>query len=108
MRNKKFVTALMIVTAGSVFYGTVPAQAGGVELEEVDITFRRNHDDRYERHAPPRDMQPPPPHHYYEGRQEDFGRHARDFEPRPPRHGRHMPPPPPPHYHEPHWHGRRF
>ena len=116
MKGKKFVTAFLVLTAGSFFYGTVPAKAGGVELDRVDITFRRNHDDRYERHAPPRDMPPPHHHHHYEARRRDFGGYGRDFGPRPPHHGPHLPLPPPPHHgphgphepHGPHWHGRRF
>ncbi len=52
--NKKLAVAFTLIIAGSVFYGTSPASASGIELEGVQIVFGRHHD------APP---PPGPPHH---------------------------------------------
>ena len=68
-RTRKYIAALAVFAAGSVFYGSLPAHAGGIELDEVGITFRRNHDDaesnaptppEMNRQAPRGDMQPQP------------------------------------------------
>ena len=54
-KNKKLAMVLTLIAAGSVFYGTTQAQANGLELDGIQITFGRHHD----HYAPP---PPPPPH----------------------------------------------
>ena len=100
---KKIAATIMILTAGSIFCNNIPASAKGVELDRVDITFKRDHDyDRYERHERPehhemRHNEPPPPQAHQRNGEPGMRRgfedphHARGFE--------HMPPPPPPHHH---------
>ncbi len=93
MKRTKFATALMIITAGSILYSELPARAGGIELDRVDITFKRNHDDAYGNDYGDegydrdyrRDM-PPLPHHDSRPRGPGHGFHDRP--------GGHMPAPP--------------
>ena len=105
MKRTKFATALMIITAGSILYSELPARAGGIELDRVDITFKRNHDDAYGNDYGDedydrdyrRDMPPPPPPHHRGPRGHMPPPHRRPggpghgFHDRP---GGHMPPPP--------------
>ena len=69
MKNtRKLAAALAVFAAGSVFYGSLPAQAKGIELDEVKIVISRHHDDRVP--PPPPEMHgsrghmPPPPHRW--------------------------------------------
>ncbi|MBQ7155401.1 MAG: hypothetical protein IJR85_07615 [Synergistaceae bacterium] len=43
--TRKYAAALAVAIAGSVICGSLPARAGGIELDKVDIVFSRNHDD---------------------------------------------------------------
>ena len=75
-RTGRYIAALAVLAAGSVFFGSLPANAGGIELDGIDIVFRRERD---RGHMPP--PPPPPPHHWHR-------------------------PPPPHHWHRPHHHHR--
>lgn len=59
MKRKIMLSALVVMTAGSVFFSAKPAKAIGVVLDfdELTIIYR----DRYDRPAPP-PPPPPPPH----------------------------------------------
>ena len=93
-RSRKAVLVLTLITAGSVFYGTTQAEARGLELDGIQITFGRHPDD-----APPppphhqAHMPPPPPHSFHRRCEEPHMMMDRrgDFRPEPPR--GHMPPP---------------
>ncbi len=108
MKTKiKIATAALIVIAAGSAIGVVPAKAGGIELDRVDITLKQGDTEiHYGHHGG--HMPPPPPPHYGEPR----GPHGHMppppppphhgdphgfMPPPPPHHGRHMPPPP-------HWH----
>ena len=74
-RSKKLAAVFILIAAGSVFYGTTQADAKGLELDGIQITFGRHRG--YD--APPPPPPPPPSHHHHV----------------------HMPPPappPPPHF----------
>ena len=64
---RKYAVALAIAVTGSVLCGNLPATAGGIELDKVDIVFSRNHDDAYGPGTPPPPQgqpqahMPPPP-----------------------------------------------
>ncbi len=75
-RTRKYIAALAVLAAGSVFYGSLPAHAKSIELDKVKVVFKDKEQEVR------RDM--PPPH----------GGDRRDFEPehREPR--GHMPPHP--------------
>ena len=77
--SRKLITALAVFAAGSVFYGSLPAQAKGIEANGAKIVMSRHHGD----------MPPPPPPEFY--------RHHW-------RHGDVPPLPPPPHHHRHHRH----
>ena len=107
MKTKmKIATAALIVIAAGSAIGVAPAKAAGIELDRVDITFKREDTEaHYGPHGGP--TPPPPPPHYGEPR----GPHGhrppppqhhgdpRGFAPPEPHRGGHMPPPP--HYGEP-------
>ena len=93
-RSKKLAAVFILIAAGSVFYGTTQADAKGLELDGIQITFGRH---RGYDAPPPPPPPPPPPHvHHFHGRPEPWDHGSRgprheDFGP----HGReHMPPPP--------------
>ena len=102
--TRKYAVALAIAAAGSVFFGSLPARAGGIELDKVDIVFRRNHDDAYGSGGP---GTPPPPQQAHMPQPGGPGGH---MPPPQPHHGYgfagsqggHMPPPP--HHHGPRGH----
>ncbi|MBQ7544055.1 MAG: hypothetical protein IJT02_03840 [Synergistaceae bacterium] len=104
-KTKKYVIAIAAIAVGSVMYGTLPAHAGGIELESVEVAFRRPPEDRG------RDMPPPPPQGYGPGDHRppppQYGYGPGDHRPPPPQYGYgprgHMPPPP--HHGEPHGRG---
>ena len=58
--SRKLAAALAVFAAGSVFFGSLPAKAEGIELNEMKIVVSRHHGDM-----------PPPPHH-----PEHFGPHG--------------------------------
>lgn len=89
-RTRKYIAALAVLAAGSVFYGSEPANAGGIELDGITIVFGREHD------APP--PPPPPPHMHHHGPHMPPPPHHRGFAP-----GPHTPPPPH-HHHGPRGH----
>lgn len=96
--SRKYIAALAVFAAGSVFLGSLPAQAKGIELDEVKIVVRGHHGE----------MPPPPhhPHHRPHHHPEHFGAHGHgSHEPHhPPHFGHHRHMPPPEHFgpHEPH------
>ena len=96
MKNtRKYIAALAVLAAGSVFYGSLPAQAKGIELDEVKIVISRHHDDR----VPPPEMHRPRGH-----MPQQEMRRAREHMPPPSEVHRargHMPPPP---HHRPRGH----
>ena len=51
-RTRKYVAALAVIATGSVFYGSLPAQAKNIEKENVKVVFR---------HEDERGHMPPPP-----------------------------------------------
>ena len=110
MKNtRKYIAALAVLAAGSVFYGSVPAQAKGIELDEVKIVISRHHDERVPPPPPemhrPRGHIPPPPEMQGARGHMPPPEHRRGFAPvhhghmppQPPHHRPrgHMPPPPP-------------
>ena len=102
--TRKYIAALVVIAAGSVFYGSLPAQAKGIELDQGKIVLRHK-DDRGHMPPPPSqryrpgDHRPPTPPSYRPG---DHRPPQEHFEPRrePPRPSprRETPPPPPPHH----------
>ena len=89
--SRKLAVTLAVFAAGfgnSVFYGSLPAQAKGIELDEVKIVVRGHHGEM-----------PPPPEHRRHMPPPEFRRH-RGHMPPPEfrRHHRDVPSPPPPHH----------
>ncbi|MBQ7221704.1 MAG: hypothetical protein IJS28_12080 [Synergistaceae bacterium] len=116
-RTRKYIAALAVLAAGSVFYGSVPAHAKGIELDKVEVVFKRNETEARGHMPPPPDYgpgrhMPPPPEYGPRGHvppPPDYGPrgHMPPPQPRPgdrrgfaPEPGGHMPPPP----HEPRGH----
>ena len=81
--SRKYIAALAVIAAGSVFYGVGAADAKPIEIDRVDIVLKREHD------APP--PQPQPQHYEPRGHMSP---------PPGPSGPRHMPPPQPQHYRE--------
>ena len=108
-KMSKYLAALAVVTLGSVVYGNLPAYAGGIELDRVDITFKRDNGNESRGHMPPppppeygapRGHMPPPPqaHGFNQPGPHGGPGGPRGHMPPPPPHGDprgHMPPPPP-------------
>ena len=92
MKNtRKYIAALAVFAAGSVFYGSLPAQAKGIELDEVKIVVRGHHGDVVPPPSPPEMHR----HHGHMPPPSEVHR-ARGHMPQPPHHRPrgHMPPPP--------------
>ncbi len=92
--SRKLAAALAVFAAGSVFFGSLPAQAKGIESDGASISASRHHGRRM---PPPefrryRGHMPPPP---------EFHRHHGHMPPPPEfhRHHGHIPPPPEHHHH---------
>ena len=103
MKNtRKYIAALAVLAAGSVFYGSLPAQAKGIELDEVKIVISRHHDDRVpplppEMHRPRGHMPQPEMRRAREHMPPPSEVHRARGHMTPPPHHRprgHMPPPP--------------
>ena len=106
-RTRKYIAALAVIAAGSVFYGSLPAHAKSIEPDKEKLVFRH---EGARGHMPP----PPPERHEYrrhvppspEHRELRGPRGPRYFEPRrdvPPHHPpvprhRHREDLPPPHH----------
>ena len=89
--TKKYLAALAILTAGSVFYGSNPASAKDIELDKVEAAIKPIHESHGRlvpppspEHKPGRDVPPPPPN----------GHRPTEFR-EPHRESGHVPPPPP-------------
>ena len=92
--SRKLAAALAVFAAGSVFLGSLPAQAKSIESDGAKITASRHHG-----HMPP-----PPEHHRHHEHMPPPPEHHRHHEHMPPppehhRHHGHMPPPPEHHHH---------
>ena len=97
-RTRKYIAALAVLAAGTVFYGSLPAHAKSIELDKVQIVFK-DKEQEVRRDMPPRPMP---------GDGRDFGPgpgghmppqprpgDRRGFEPGPGGQRGHMPPPSP-------------
>ena len=63
-RSRKITTALAVVIAGGMFYGTQPADAGilsklGLKVDEINITLKG-------KNSRSNQQTPPPPQQHYE------------------------------------------
>ena len=93
--SRKLAAVLAVFAAGSVFYGSLPAQAAGIESAQSKVQVSRHHDG----HRPPPEMHShhwdvpptPPPHHPEHFRHHVHrGPHPEHFR----HHGRRHPAPP--------------
>ena len=90
--SRKLAAMLAAFAAGSVFFGSLPAQAKGIEADEARILVKRHHNDRVPPPPPemhrPRGHRPPPPEYRRPHRTERYSYH-REVQRHPPEYRRH-------------------